>query len=60
MKVIKRGKKPEDKSYKVTCDYCQTIFIFKRKEAEWHGDQRDGDYLSIRCPICKNNVTVGA
>lgn len=55
--VIKQGKLPEDVEYEVECYKCRTIFSFKAKEAEKVYDQRDGDFLSINCPICKNKVT---
>jgi len=57
MRIIKRGIPPEEREYQVTCHSCRTEFLFERKEATFHGDQRDGDYLEIKCPVCKKSVT---
>ena len=56
MKIIKRGKDPNKKKYKVTCDNCKTIFEFLYCEAKYNADDRDGDYLSIKCPVCKEEI----
>lgn len=51
MNIIKAGKLPEEKQYQTTCDRCKTIFTFKQKEAEYVSDQRDGDFLKVKCPF---------
>ena len=60
MKIIKRGKKSEERVYRVTCDDCGTVFEFKRAEAEYVSDQRDGDALTVKCPLCKRKVWTAA
>jgi len=52
MKILKEGKLPQEKTYTATCRDCKTVFEFKQKEAKMNYDQRDGNYLSVNCPVC--------
>lgn len=56
MEIIKRGKTPENRSYRTTCDNCGTVFKFQQLEATYMADNRDGDYLEIDCPVCGKEV----
>lgn len=56
MKIIEQGALPEEKIYKVRCNNCSTLFEFKKHEAEYVSDQRDGDFLRVSCPFCKLTV----
>lgn len=57
MKIITRGIPPEEKLYRSLCIYCKTVFQYIAKEAKLVSDQREGDYLSIACPVCNQPVT---
>lgn len=57
MKIIHRGERPEEKVYRATCWRCKTQVEFQRGEARYHSDQRDGDYLSVTCPVCGGAIT---
>lgn len=57
MRIIEQGRLPESQTYEVTCRHCRTRFEFARGEAKHNHDQRDGDYLSIACPLCKYECT---
>ena len=59
MKIVKQGRVPEKREYKVGCDNCDTVFIFEQGEAKYVSDQRDGDFLQINCPTCGKAVTYG-
>lgn len=59
VKIIRPGKKPEDVIHEVECRHCTTVFQFTRGDAETVSDQRDGDFLRIACPFCKQDVTTG-
>ena len=52
MKIIRQGKLPEERVYRIECSRCDTLFEFQRKEATFYSDQRDGDRLEIDCPHC--------
>lgn len=52
MKIICQGVKPEEKVYRSKCRSCQSIFEYEAKEAEYVIDDRTGDYLKIKCPVC--------
>ncbi len=56
MKILKKGILPKDKTYTVSCGNCHTKFQFKQHEGEIIEDDRDGDYITIKCPICKGHV----
>ena len=56
MKILKRGTLPEERILNATCRKCQTEFEFAQSETTTVHDQREGDYLSIRCPLCSAPV----
>lgn len=60
VKIIKRGTPPDTKPRKATCRDCGTKIEFAVKEAKYVSDQRDGDILQIKCPVCKATITVNA
>ncbi len=53
VEIIKQGVNPADRLYVAECLYCGTVFSFTAAEAQHVTDQRDGDYLKIRCPHCQ-------
>ena len=57
MKIIERGQHPKQKLYTVCCRQCQTKFEFERHEAEVTYDQRDGDFITVACPVCQTRCT---
>ncbi len=59
VRIIKRGSTRGERVYAATCYGCDTKFEFKLNEATEHNDYRDGNYLSINCPVCGDLVTVG-
>ena len=52
MKIIKKGNIPEEKIYRSECYNCKTEFEFQAREAKLTRDQRDGDFLTVDCPLC--------
>lgn len=53
MEIIKRGRPPEEALFKGTCHNCRTIFSCTRTEGKYeHGDQREGPFLRVTCPVC--------
>lgn len=58
MKILKKGKLPEDKVYTAECLNCGTEFEFKRNEGRVVHDQRDGDAIVAVCPECDCEVWV--
>lgn len=58
MEIIRKGVASESKTYRVSCDNCDTLFKFQQLEANWVTDNRDGDYLEVDCPVCGKSVTV--
>lgn len=58
MKIIKVGKKPEDKEYEFTCPKCKSILSAKLSEGKITYDQRDGNFVTFICIICNSNCYV--
>jgi uncharacterized protein with PIN domain len=58
MKIIKQGELPEEKEYSATCSNCKTEFEFLRKEGKVHFDQRDGNSVVVKCPLCQKSCWV--
>jgi hypothetical protein len=60
VRVIKEGKLPAKDEYYLKCNNCKCEFEFLREDTGVapHYDQRDGNYLSIDCPTCKQTCTI--
>ena len=57
MEIINRGKLPSERVYTATCTNCGSVLRFTHAEATHHSDQRDGNFVSVKCPVCHHNVT---
>lgn len=60
VEILYRGLPPQEREYTYTCPNCATRFRFKRSEAKYISDQRDGDTLEIPCPVCPKPCWVQA
>lgn len=58
VKIVRRGRLPQEIEYQADCYGCKTLFTFAGVDAKFHSDQRDGDYYEIKCPVCNEPVTV--
>ena len=58
MRIIKKGKLPEERLFKVVCRNCSTEFEFTQGEAKMNYPDRpgEGNSLSIECPVCNHTV----
>ncbi|MBB0100129.1 hypothetical protein [Ralstonia pickettii] len=59
MKIIERGTLPGEREWKAKCTHCGTHFEFKQREGNFHSDQRDGNYMTVGCPVC-NYICYGS
>ena len=57
MQIIKRGVRPANRVYRASCDGCNSVIQFVHSEATVHIDQRDGNYLTIKCPVCPAQIS---
>lgn len=57
MKILKKGQEPSERVYQATCSYCKTEIEFLQAEGRIQRSQRDGDSISVDCPICKWSIT---
>lgn len=54
MQIVKRGTPPEDRTYALECNRCETEFKFKQSEGERVSDYREEDFVRIACPVCSS------
>jgi hypothetical protein len=57
IEVINRGPTPADDVFNVKCRTCHSDIRFLRGDGTLTFDQRDGDFLSIFCPVCGSTIT---
>lgn len=57
IEILTRGLPPMEEKYKASCNKCRTTISFLRRDANHQSDQRDGDYLWVRCPVCQATIT---
>lgn len=62
VEVVKRGELPGNRKYKGTCGYCQTQIKCIQSDGKLVAarDQRDGDRLEVKCPVCAKNINAYA
>ena len=58
MEIIKRGTLPSEREFFCTCHICKTEYKFKQAEGKVTYDQRDGNLISVTCPVCSHNNNV--
>jgi len=56
MEIIKQGTPPSEKVYEAECRKCKSVFRFKQLEGKITYDQRDGDFITVKCPVCGESV----
>ena len=60
IQIIQRGVLPAAVRYKTECRHCNTIFSFLKSDARLTDDQRDGDFYTIKCPVCSKDCHISA
>ena len=60
IQIIQRGVLPAAIRYKTKCRHCNTIFSFLKSDARLTDDQRDGDFYTIKCPVCSKDHHISA
>lgn len=58
VEVLERGTPPGSRTRVTRCQTCRSKLRFKEADARLVPDQRDGDYLTFKCPVCHHDVTV--
>lgn len=56
MNVIKRGQLPQETTYNTTCGNCHSEIEFQESEGKVTYDQRDGNYVTVNCPVCQERI----
>lgn len=58
MEILFKGIPPSEKDYTGECYYCKTRVRFKAKEGKTTYDQRDGNFITVLCPVCSRPINV--
>jgi len=64
MKIVKKGVRPPKYHWvgQWSCGYCQSIIELEEsddpKKVKWDDDQRDGESVTITCPVCGERRTM--
>lgn len=58
MQIIKHGTPKSEKVYTEVCKSCGCEFTLAYKEYEFHSDQQDGDFCSVKCPEPHSKETI--
>lgn len=53
MKIIRRGPKDSELTHRWTCRKCGSLIEAKRSEGRDIADDRDGDAIVFKCPVCE-------
>lgn len=56
MEIVYRGVEPRKIVYDGTCSHCKTRVRFEQWEGIITYDQRDGDFISVTCPVCGRKI----
>lgn len=56
MKIIKRGKLPEERVHLFTCYKCRSEIEAKEGECMVQCTQREGTSITIICPVCDSLI----
>jgi DNA-directed RNA polymerase subunit RPC12/RpoP len=56
MKILKRGTPQAERVYQASCGSCGTKVEFKHSEGTVTYDQRDGDFIEVKCPVCRSRI----
>lgn len=60
MKIIKEGKRPDDRTHQWECVRCESIIESRACEGNISLDQRGGDFYRFKCPVCTYENHVAA
>lgn len=56
MKILRKGKHPDETTHQGTCNRCRTEVEFLRSEGEVVHDQREGSFVKVACPVCGSPI----
>jgi len=56
MKIIRAGTPETMRIFEGECIHCHTQVEFYQHEGKVTYDQKEGDYITVVCPICGKNI----
>jgi len=60
IEVTKRGTPRSDRPCEFSCRECGSEMRATIKDGTYVSDQRDGDAVKFRCPVCREEIWVAA
>jgi RNase P subunit RPR2 len=60
MKILRNAIEHESQTKEVTCTSCTSLLEITGKDVTLSFDQRDRDYFSFTCPVCRKRNCVDA
>lgn len=58
IEIISRGVPDSEKLAEFSCGDCRTTMRAKKSDGDYIFDQRDGDAIKFKCPVCKRDIWV--
>ena len=56
MEILFKGTAPSDRVHEGQCRVCATRVRFTQSEGVITYDQRDGDFITVTCPVCRGPI----
>jgi len=56
MKIVKRGKAPDERIWKGSCNNSNSVIEAEQKELKITYTQKDGDFGTGNCPVCEHQI----
>jgi endogenous inhibitor of DNA gyrase (YacG/DUF329 family) len=56
MEILHRGTPKSDIIHNGECPKCKTVVKFSRHEGKVIYSQRDGDFVTVDCPVCGDKI----
>ena len=66
MQIVKRGERPEDRTWEVTCSNCRSVLLYKWEDTHFQeagAPTHPGEpsfppgYTYVVCPVCSKRVS---
>jgi hypothetical protein len=57
VKIITRGVPKTEYVYRSVCTSCRSLLEFKHAEMKHTSCQREGDYSTLKCPVCPHTLS---
>lgn len=60
VEIIERGVPRGQPTFTTRCSGCDSKLKVSKGDGKLTFDQRDGDYVTVSCPVCQKSMTIDA